>query len=176
VRRCGIAVGSNVGDRLGNLRAGLAQLLKLLPSARLTAVAPLFKTDPVDCLPGTQAFYNSVVEIECDLEPHGLREVTAEVERWSGRPDVRERHAPRTLDMDLLYCGDLTVNDKVLTIPHPRLAQRRFVLAPLALIRPDLVLPGHSLSVQDLLSALPPGHEVLRVAGPDWAGDTVQRQ
>lgn len=166
---CGIAVGSNVGDRLANLRAGVGRLLEVVPGMRVTAVGPLF-TAPVDCAPGTQAFYNSVVEVECELEPHALREVTAGVERWMGRPEVRERNAPRTLDLDLLYCGSLVLADEVLVIPHPRLGERRFVLAPLAAIRGDLVLPGHVKSVEALLAALPVGDEVVEVAGGEWLG------
>jgi 2-amino-4-hydroxy-6-hydroxymethyldihydropteridine diphosphokinase len=166
--RYGIAVGSNAGDPKANLRAGLSRLMALLPEARLTAVAPLYETDPVDCPPGSQVFYNSVVEIECRLTPHALREVTAEVERWAGRPEVRERNAPRTLDLDLLYCGEAAVDDAILTIPHPRLALRRFVLAPLSEIRPDLVLPGQQATIRELLAALPPGEEVVQVADKNW--------
>jgi len=168
--RCGIAVGSNVGDRLENLRAGVRRLLEVLPGARVTGVGPLFETAPVDCAPGTQAFYNSVVEIECGMEPHALREVTAGVERWMGRPEVRERNAPRTLDLDLLYCGDRVVADEVLEIPHPRLGERRFVLAPLAAMRGDLVLPGRVKSVGELLAVLPGGDEVVAVSGGEWFG------
>jgi 2-amino-4-hydroxy-6-hydroxymethyldihydropteridine diphosphokinase len=166
--RCGIAVGSNVGDRLANLRCGVARLLEVVPRAKLTGVAPLYETAPVDCAPGTQAFLNSVVEIECALSPHELRELTAGVERWMGRPEWRERHAPRTLDLDLLYCGEAAVADEVLVIPHPRLGQRRFVLEPLAAIRADLVLPGQTATVGALLEALPGGGEVVRVRDGDW--------
>ena len=166
--RCGIAVGSNVGDRLENLRAGVRRLLELLPEVRLTAVAPLFETAPVDCVPGTQSFYNSVIEIDCGLTPHELREVTADVERWMGRPGVRERNAPRTLDLDLLYCGEQMLDDDVLTIPHPRLAQRRFVLAPLAVIRPELMLPGARHSISELLAQLPSEDDIRQVADREW--------
>ncbi len=168
MRRCGIAVGSNSGDRLAHLRAGVYRLLDLLPESRITVIAPLYETDPVDCPPGSQTFYNSVVELECGLSPHELRELTAQVERLSGRPELRERNAPRTLDLDLLYCGDEVVDDAVLTIPHPRLVLRRFVLAPLAEIHPGLVLPGQKCDVRALLRALPKGDEVVQVMGVDW--------
>lgn len=168
--RCGIAVGSNVGDRLANLKEGLRRLLTMVPEAQITAVGPLFETAPIDCAPGTQAFYNSVVEIECGLEPHALREVTAEVERWMGRPEVRERNAPRTLDLDLLYCGKRVVTDEILVIPHPRLAQRRFVLAPLAAIRGDLLLPGQVQSVAALLAGLSDEDEMVMVSDGSWCG------
>lgn len=153
---------------MAHLRAGVNRLLDLLPESKITAVAPLYETDPVDCPAGSQAFYNSLVELECGLSPHELRELTAQVERLSGRPELRERNAPRTLDLDLLYCGDEVVDDAVLTIPHPRLVQRRFVLAPLADIRPAMVLPGQERDVRSLLRALPKGDEVVQVMGVDW--------
>jgi 2-amino-4-hydroxy-6-hydroxymethyldihydropteridine diphosphokinase len=169
--RCGIAVGSNVGDRLENLRRGVRRLLERAPGMRVTAVGPLYETAPMDCAPGTGAFYNSVVEVECGLEPHALREVTAEVEGWMGRPAVRERNAPRTLDLDLLYCGERVLADEVLILPHPRLAERRFVLAPLAAVRGMLVLPGQTKTVGELLAELPEGGEVEQVREGDWLGE-----
>jgi 2-amino-4-hydroxy-6-hydroxymethyldihydropteridine diphosphokinase len=143
-------------------------LLEILPEGRLMAVAPLFETAPVGCAPGSQAFYNSVVEIECGLNPHELRDRTAQVELWMGRPEVRERNAPRTLDLDLLYCGEFVVDDAILTIPHPRLSQRRFVLAPLAVLCPEKVLPGQNHPITALLEALPAGDQVVEVTGGDW--------
>ena len=165
--RCGVAVGSNQGDRLRNLREGVRLLLDSVPGARLTAVAPLYETAAVDCAPGTDPFYNSVIEIECRLEPHALREAAAVVECRLGRPRVRAQNAPRTLDLDLLYCGERVIDDEVLTLPHPMIAQRRFVLQPLADIRPDLVLSGQISTVRAMLDALP-GGEVARVRGSDW--------
>jgi 2-amino-4-hydroxy-6-hydroxymethyldihydropteridine diphosphokinase len=161
---CGIAVGSNVGDRLANLQRGVRRLLELLPEAKLLAAGPLFETAPVDCAPGTQAFYNSVILLECGLAPHDLRELTAGIEQWMGRPQDRERNAPRTLDLDLLFYGDQQVNDAVLTLPHPRLAQRRFVLAPLAAVCGERVLPGQQQTVSELLERLPAGDEVVKVS------------
>ncbi len=171
---CGIALGSNVGDRLSHLRRGLTLLLERLPQARLTAAAPLYETAPVDCAEDSPAFYNTVVELECALPPHDLRAVTAGIERALGRPDERVQNAPRTLDLDLLYCGQFTLADDTLTLPHPRLAQRRFVLQPLAAIRPNLRLQGQSLTVRELLAALPPGDDVIEVT-PQWWHDETSR-
>ncbi len=170
---CGIAVGSNLGDRLANLRQGIARLLEIAPALRLTAAAPLYETAPVDCAPDAQAFYNSVVEVESTLTPHELRELTAAVERWMGRPETREKNAPRTLDLDLLYCGNQVVNDEVLTLPHPRLTQRRFVLEPLSAIRPGLVLPGQTKTASELLATLPPDDEVVQVRDAGWLGEAA---
>jgi len=164
---CGIGIGSNLGDRLDNLRRGVQRLLERLPTAQLLAVGPLFETAPIDCAPGTQAFLNSVILLECDLPPHELREITAEVEQWMGRPAEREKNAPRTLDLDLLFCGDHQIDDAVLSLPHPRLAQRRFVLEPLAAVCGERVLPGQHQSIAALLDQLPADQGVVKLVD-EW--------
>jgi 2-amino-4-hydroxy-6-hydroxymethyldihydropteridine diphosphokinase len=164
----GIALGSNMGDRLSALRAGLELLLERAPESRLLAAAPVYETEPVDCAPGTQAFLNTVVEIQTSLDPVSLRRLTAAIERELGRPDHRARNAPRPLDLDLLYHGDMVLDHPELQLPHPRMTQRRFVLAPLADIRPGLVLPGRAASVRDLLDALPADPAARLVTAADW--------
>lgn len=164
---CGIGIGSNLGDRLENLHRGVRRLLELLPSAQWLAAGPLFETEPIDCAPGTQAFLNTVILIECDLPPHELRETTAEVEQWMGRPAEREKNAPRTLDLDLLFCGDHQINDAVLNLPHPQLAERRFVLEPLAAICGERVLPGQQKSISELLAQLPSDQGVVKLCD-EW--------
>lgn len=164
---CGIGIGSNLGDRLENLRCGVRRLLELLPSAKWLAAGPLFETVPIDCALGTQAFLNSVILLECELSPHELRDITAEVEQWMGRPSVREKNAPRTLDLDLLFCGDRQIDDAVLSLPHPRLAQRRFVLEPLAAICGERVLPGQQRSISALLEQLPSDQGVVKLCD-EW--------
>ena len=150
----GIAFGSNLGDRLAHLRRGVAELLSRVEGGRLLAAGALYETEPVGCPPGSQSFYNSVAEIESPLAPHAMHRVLQAVERLLGRPDDRERNAPRPLDLDILYAGDHRLDDEVLTVPHPRLHLRRFVLQPLADIRPDLVLPGQVNSIAQCLAAL----------------------
>jgi 2-amino-4-hydroxy-6-hydroxymethyldihydropteridine diphosphokinase len=150
----GIALGSNLGDREANLRRGIALLLERTPGSRLTAQARFHNTEPVDCAPGTAPFLNSVIEIEAPVSPNAMHEIAASVEQTLGRPAVRERNSPRTLDLDLLYAGDHVSNDPVLTLPHPRLHLRRFVLEPLAEIRPHLVLPGFHQTIAELLNDL----------------------
>lgn len=150
----GIALGSNLGDRAENIQRGIKLLLERVPGVKLNASAPVYETEPVDCAPGTQAFLNTVIEIEADCLPHDLHAHLKAVESALGRPEHRERHSPRTLDLDLLYADDLVSDDPVLILPHPRLHLRRFVLQPLADIRPDLILPGLSHSVSALLAQL----------------------
>ncbi|HYF34756.1 MAG TPA: 2-amino-4-hydroxy-6-hydroxymethyldihydropteridine diphosphokinase [Prosthecobacter sp.] len=151
----GIALGSNLGDREANLRRGVELLLQRIPAARLTAQASLYETAPVDCAPGAAAFINSVIEIEADLAPNQLHEHLTAVEQTMGRPAVREKNAPRALDLDLLYAGEFISDDPALTIPHPRLHLRRFVLEPLAEIRPHLILPGMRKTITQLLADAP---------------------
>jgi len=150
----GIALGSNLGDRAENMRLGIELLLARVPGIRLNAKARVYETEPVDCAPGTQAFLNTVIEVEAGCLPQELHTHLKAVEQALGRPEQRERNSPRTLDLDLLYADDLVSDDPVLTLPHPRMHLRRFVLEPLADIRPELVLPGQKVSVATLLLRL----------------------
>lgn len=163
----GIAMGSNLGDRLEQFRVGLRSLLAV-EGVRLLKKAPVYETDPVDCPPGSQAFLNTVIEVESVLEPHALHEVLQGIEKGQGRPEQRERNAPRPLDLDILYAGEDVIADDRLTIPHPRLAQRRFVLQPLAEIRPELVLPGQTEPVTALLAHLTDDPDAVRLVAREW--------
>lgn len=163
----GIALGSNLGDRLACLRAGRDFLLALHEGPAPAAVSPVYETEPVGCPPGSSAFLNAVVEIDTPLEPAALLGRLAAFERGLGRPARRSVNAPRPLDLDLLYAGATELRTAHLTLPHPRLAQRRFVLQPLADIRPHLVLPAQSRPVSALLAALPPEPQV-RPFAPAW--------
>lgn len=150
----GIALGSNLGDRAANLQRGTDLLLTRVPGIRLNSSAQVYETEPVDCAPGTQAFLNTVIEVAADCQPHELHTHLKAIEQALGRPEQRERNSPRTLDLDLLYADDVVSDDPVLTLPHPRMHLRRFVLEPLADIRPELVLPGQKVSVATLLLQL----------------------
>ncbi len=156
----GIALGSNEGDRLQNLQAARQRLMDLPIVCREPSAlsAPVFETVPVDCAPDTRAFLNTVVEVACHepFSPMGFLAELRGIERALGRPTRYPRHAPRTVDLDVLYVGGLRSDRPELTLPHPRMGQRRFVLAPLAAIRPDLVVPGQTQAVSELLRALPP--------------------
>jgi 2-amino-4-hydroxy-6-hydroxymethyldihydropteridine diphosphokinase len=137
-----IGLGSNVGDRRATLEAALARI-----GAR--RASPLAETEPWGRR-DQPPFLNAVAEIETDLAPHALLDRLLEIEREFGR--VRdERWGPRTLDLDLLLYGDLRIRTESLTVPHPRLAERRFVLEGLACLCPDRVVPGLGRTVRDLL-------------------------
>jgi 2-amino-4-hydroxy-6-hydroxymethyldihydropteridine diphosphokinase len=116
------------------------------------------------CAPATQKFLNAVVEISCNSEPLELLERLRSIERSLGRRDERAVNAPRTIDLDLLYLGDLSAHSSELGLPHPRLHTRRFVLQPLADLGPDLKLPNHTETVAQLLAKLPNSPAVVRIA------------
>jgi 2-amino-4-hydroxy-6-hydroxymethyldihydropteridine diphosphokinase len=111
-------------------------------------------------------YLNAVLEINFTGPPVALLERLLEIERSMGRPSKRPRNSPRTIDLDVLYAGNLFLNNSEIIIPHPRLYQRRFVLTPLAEISPDLVLPGQMHSVRHLLAELDDQSEVFRLDFP----------
>jgi 2-amino-4-hydroxy-6-hydroxymethyldihydropteridine diphosphokinase len=134
-----IGIGSNVGEKKGNINRALRLLAE---DGRLlsAAVAPLYKTGPVG-FTDQDWFLNTVAAYEADLAPHGLLELLMGIEKEMGR--VRTiRWGPRVIDLDILLYGDAVVSTPDLEIPHPRLAERAFVVVPLADLAPGLVLPG----------------------------------
>ncbi len=152
----GLALGSNLGDRLAHLRQGRDLLLSLHEGPAPAALSPVYETEPVDCPPGSASFLNAVVEIRTSLDPlHLLRQLIC-LESELGRPPARGQNTPRPLDLDILYAGELVIDTPSLVLPHPRMTARRFVLQPLADVRPDFVLPGDGRGMAPLLAALPP--------------------
>lgn len=152
--RAGIALGSNLGDRPANLTAARGCLREIATPGEPFLQASIYQTEPLHCPPGSPDFYNSVVEIAFTGDAFELLELTQAIERKLGRAIAPERNAPRIIDVDLLYFGDVVIDTEDLVLPHPRLGERRFVLEPLAEIRPELVLPGQSRSIAELLDAL----------------------
>jgi 2-amino-4-hydroxy-6-hydroxymethyldihydropteridine diphosphokinase len=150
--QAGIALGSNLGDRTAELKAGLA-FLRTLSVINEVRESPRIKTVPVDCPPGSESFLNSVAEIDIDSEaisPRQLLKLLQGFEHSRGRATVRPVNSPRPLDLDIIYYGQLILNDPDLVIPHPRAHQRQFVMGPLSRLRPDLVLPGQTKTALEL--------------------------
>jgi 2-amino-4-hydroxy-6-hydroxymethyldihydropteridine diphosphokinase len=154
--RAGLALGSNLGDRLAHLRAAVTCLREISTPGEPVLLAHIYQTEPRCCPPGSPDFHNSVIEIDFHGTPFDLLEKTRGIELKLGRNRNAPRNAPRIIDIDLLYLGDSRVHDDTLILPHPRIGQRRFVLQPLADIRPDLVLPGQVLTIAVLLEHLIP--------------------
>jgi 2-amino-4-hydroxy-6-hydroxymethyldihydropteridine diphosphokinase len=125
-----IALGSNLGDRWGTLSAAVRRL-RAEPGLRVIDSSERYETAPLDCPPGSGDFLNAVVAVETDRDPHDLLHLLLRIERQFGRVRT-EPNSPRTLDLDLILYGDRVITTPELTIPHPRMHERDFVLAPLA--------------------------------------------
>jgi 2-amino-4-hydroxy-6-hydroxymethyldihydropteridine diphosphokinase len=132
-----IGLGANLGDAGAALTEAL-QELAALPGTRMVAQSPLYRSAPVDAT--GPDFVNAVAELSTDLEPLPLLHALQAIERQHGR-QRSYRNAPRTLDLDLLLYGQRVLNEPTLTVPHPRLHQRAFVLLPLLALAPDLRHP-----------------------------------
>jgi 2-amino-4-hydroxy-6-hydroxymethyldihydropteridine diphosphokinase len=165
--RTAIALGSNLGDRLQNLRVAREQIFSLAGVQPPFLSSPIYETDPVDCEPGASKFLNAVVELDYEGDPVQLLEQLVRIEESLGRKRDRQRNVSRTIDIDLLYCGDRQIDNDRLQLPHPRLHLRKFALQPLADIRPDLVLPGQTRTVRKLLADLKEPGDVVRFTD-DW--------
>ena len=148
--RAGIALGSNLGDKSVLLNQAIGHLREIHESGDFL-LSGFHETEPVDCAPGTPAFLNAVAEIGTSLTPLELLHRLQHEEIRSGRPKNHARNASRTLDLDLLYCDEVTLHDPELELPHPRMTERTFVMAPLAEIRPDLRLPGWQMTCREYL-------------------------
>ena len=143
--RAYVGVGANLGDREATIRAALAGLPDVVAVSALRETAPVGVVDQ-------PPFLNGAAALETELSPRELLDALLEVERGLGR-ERRERWGPRTIDLDLLLHGDGVVDEPGLTVPHPRLHERRFALEPLLDLDPDLVVPGRG-RVIDLLARL----------------------
>jgi 2-amino-4-hydroxy-6-hydroxymethyldihydropteridine diphosphokinase len=149
--RVGIALGSNLGDRLANLRAARKAVINLV-GAKSQLISPVYETEPVDCEPGAGIFLNAVLETEYNGDPTELLDEVIRVEESLGRDRNHDQNISRKIDIDLLYADELNIQNERLQLPHPRMHLRKFVLQPLADIRPDLILPNQRNTVSELLA------------------------
>lgn len=150
-----IALGANLGDRAKNLRDALT-LLDKADGVRVVQVSSFLENPAVGGLAGSPPFLNAVAEVETTLPAIDLLHRLLDIERSLGR-ERREKWGPRTLDLDVIVYGEQIIRTPELTVPHPRLQERRFVLQPLAEIAPDLTIPGMDRSVRELLTAIDNG-------------------
>jgi 2-amino-4-hydroxy-6-hydroxymethyldihydropteridine diphosphokinase len=158
-----LGLGSNVGDRESHLRAAIELLRER--GVEVEAISSAYETEPVGEVLDQADFLNAAIRIRTELEPEALLDLCKEIEVARGRQLDAPRHSPRPLDVDLLLLGDLELSTERLTLPHPEVTSRRFVLAPLLELEPELALPdGRRLS--NALDALGAGQRVARVGPP----------
>jgi 2-amino-4-hydroxy-6-hydroxymethyldihydropteridine diphosphokinase len=157
-----IGIGSNLGDRRDFCSRALG-LLGMLPRSALTGYSSAYETEPVGDVGGP--FLNLVARVETELPVDRLLEILLETERGLGR-NLGDRKGPRTIDLDLLFYGDQVINEpghNEVRVPHPRLHLRRFVLAPLAELAPNLCHPVLKETVSALLQGIRDSHSVRRL-------------
>jgi 2-amino-4-hydroxy-6-hydroxymethyldihydropteridine diphosphokinase len=156
-----LALGSNVGDRVGNIQHAIT-LLTDSPSIQLLGGSSFYETEPLACDPDQPWFVNAVVAVETSLTPHQLLARCQQVETVMKRDRNPERpNGPRTLDIDILFYDRLMLTEPELIIPHPRLHQRACVLVPLLEISPNWVHPGLGQTITELHQALETPEDVV---------------
>lgn len=165
----GLGLGSNLDRRLENLREAVRRIA-MLPGTHLLAKAPVYETEPVDVRPEYRSleYLNTVIIIESDMELQALSDAVHQIEADMGRVRTEDRNAPRVIDIDILYADGVQRADGLLDLPHPRWAQRRFVVQPLADVRPFLHLPGESRMISEVLETLPESNITLFRGAQHW--------
>ena len=164
----GLSLGSNLGDRLAMLgEAG--RRIAATAGVKILAASPVYETEPVGAQPeyAHLRYLNAVLILDYAGDLEVLSKALHAIETDLGRTRSADRNAPRTIDIDVLYAGQVQRSDGVLDLPHPRWPQRRFVLQPLADVRPNLMLPGSNRTVSGCLAALAAGESVRRFAD-EW--------
>jgi 2-amino-4-hydroxy-6-hydroxymethyldihydropteridine diphosphokinase len=156
VTRAFVGIGANLGDPVAQVHAGVAALAAL-PHTRLVAASSLYRTAPLG-FTAQADFVNAAALLESALAPRALLDHLHAIEAAAGR-ERRFKDAPRTLDLDLLLYGDATIDEPGLALPHPRLHERAFALAPLVELDPDCVIPGRG-PARELLARIAPDQRI----------------
>jgi 2-amino-4-hydroxy-6-hydroxymethyldihydropteridine diphosphokinase len=157
----GLSLGSNISNRLDNLKEAKQRILAIF-GMKLVAQSPVYETEPVGVKPEYQhlEFLNAVLIVDSLCAAHECYNQLRGIEEDMGRRRGPDRYSPRSIDIDIIYIDHLLIENSGLVIPHPRWVERRFVVQPLADIRPDLILPGTDKTVAQILAALPDKEDV----------------
>ncbi len=155
-----LSLGSNVGDRMANIKAALDRLQKV---GEVVDVSSIYETEPVE-LSAQPWFLNCAVRLDTEKMPKQLLAAILKIEQSMGRRRQRKK-GPRTIDIDILLFGSSVIDVEGLTVPHPAMHERRFVLEPLAEIAPEVRHPVIGRTVRELLNNLPAGQSVRRLRG-----------
>jgi 2-amino-4-hydroxy-6-hydroxymethyldihydropteridine diphosphokinase len=158
-----LGLGSNVGDREAHLRGAVEDLRE--HAVTVEVVSSLYETEPVGEITDQPDFLNAAVRVRTALEPEALLDLSKAIEAEHGRVFGGPRHGPRPIDIDLLLLGEIEMSTERLTLPHPEITSRRFVLLPLLELDPELRLPDGT-ELEAALDGLGPGQRVDRVAPP----------
>ena len=152
IRRVVMSLGSNLGDAMSSLQ-GAVDAIADTPDVWVTSVSPVYETEPVNCPPGSQNVLNAVLLADTTLAANRLLERALAVEDAYDRERSDVANSPRTLDVDLIVVGDRRSDTDTLRLPHPRAAQRAFVLKPWFDLEPDAELPGYG-PISELLTTI----------------------
>ena len=155
-----LGLGSNIGDRMAHMRDAI-DMLHAADGIDITRISPIYQTEPVG-YEVHEDFYNMVVEINTSMFPNRLLEVVKEIEKNLGRRESVHK-GPREMDIDILLYGKEAIEEYRLTIPHPRMLNREFVLRPLYDIAPDMRIPSYGISVHDALAKIEGEKRVVRL-------------
>ena len=155
-----LSLGSNIGDRESNLAQATMALsinfeISGIKSSAYYESEPLYNKDQPD-------FLNSVVKFSTTLKPFDVLDVVQKVEKMLGRPEKREKNQPRIIDIDILFHGDAVLETEDLSIPHPMISLRKFILIPFAEIEPDFKIPHSNLTINDLIENCPDSSRVAK--------------
>jgi 2-amino-4-hydroxy-6-hydroxymethyldihydropteridine diphosphokinase len=168
-----LGLGANIGNREANLRMALRGLTRM---ARVEAVSSLFETDPIGSVQNQPAFYNAACRIQSGLEPESLLRFLETLEHEIGRRPGGPVGGPRPIDLDILLYEDRIVEEAGLTVPHPRLVERAFVLMPLAEIAPEAQYPKTAKTIAELAQAVPTaGVRQIKPVGWDGVAGSEER-
>jgi 2-amino-4-hydroxy-6-hydroxymethyldihydropteridine diphosphokinase len=166
----GLSLGSNLGNRLQNIKAA-KKIIFAVGNIAFVAQSSVYETEPID-VPAADAglpFLNAILIVKTALRAPELLELFKGIELQMGRAPASPANSRRPIDIDVIYAGNLRLESGPVTIPHPRWFQRRFVLMPLNDVRPDLVIPGRTATVNEILRDITDKHRVtLSIAADKW--------